>query len=380
MSGPLSGLKIVEFAGLGPGPFCGMMLADHGAEVIRIDRLGPRFGISDAEREVMNRSRRSVAVDLKALEGKALVLELCKHADAVFEGFRPGVMERLGLGPDILMAANPKLVYGRMTGWGQDGPYAAMAGHDINYIALSGALHGIGRAGERPVPPLNLVGDFGGGGMMLAFGLLAAILHAKQTGQGQIVDCAMTEGSAVLMAMMYSLYAQERWTDRRGANIIDSGAHFYDAYETKDGKHVALGAVEPQFYRELLERIGLAGDAAFEVQNDPRLWPAQKAKLDAHFRTKTQVEWMAILEKTDSCFAPVLSLDDAPRHPHNVARQAFVMVDGVVQPSPAPRYSHTVNAAPAPMQSGADVTRQILLERGYSDDEIARLRERNIVA
>jgi alpha-methylacyl-CoA racemase len=255
-----------------------------------------------------------------------------------------------------------------------------MAGHDINYIALSGALHGVGRAGERPVPPLNLVGDFGGGGMMLAFGLLAAMLHAKQTGQGQIVDCAMTEGSAVLMAMMYSLHAQERWIDRRGLNIIDSGAHFYDAYETKDGKHIALGAVEPQFYRELLERIGLAADEAFEVQNDARLWPAQKAKLDAHFRTKTQAEWTAILEKTDSCFAPVLSLADAPRHPHNLARQAFVTVDGVVQPSPAPRYSRTANAAPAPMRSGADVTRQILLERGYRDDEIARLRDRNVVA
>lgn len=380
MSGPLSGLKVVEFAGLGPGPFCGMMLADHGAEVIRIDRLGPRFGISAAERDVMNRSRKSISVDLKAPEGKALVVGLCKTADAVFEGFRPGVMERLGLGPDVLMAVNPQLVYGRMTGWGQDGPYAGMAGHDINYIALSGALHGCGRVGQRPTPPLNLVGDFGGGGMMLAFGLVAAMLHAKQTGQGQVVDCAMTEGSAVLMAMMYSLYAHQRWIDRRGVNIIDSGAHFYDAYETKDGKHIALGAVEPQFYRELLERIGLAGDETFEVQNDPSLWPEQKAKLATHFLSKTQAEWMRILEMTDSCFAPVLSLEEAPQHPHNLARQAFVAVDGVIQPAPAPRYSRTVNTAPSPMRSGADVTRQVLLEKGYREGEIARLRDRNIVA
>lgn len=380
MSGPLAGLTVVEFAGLGPGPFCGMMLADHGADVIRIDRIGPRFEVLAPERDAMNRSRKSIAIDLKTPEGKKLVLDLCKTADAVFEGFRPGVMERLGLGPDILMAANSELVYGRMTGWGQDGPYAGMAGHDINYIALSGALHGVGRAGERPTPPLNLVGDFGGGGMMLAFGLMAAIFHAKRTGQGQVVDCAMTEGSAMLMAMIYSLHAQNRWSDRRGVNIVDSGAHFYDTYETKDGKHIALGAVEPQFYRELLERIGLAGDENFAAQNDPRLWPAQKAKLDAHFRTRTQAEWTQVLEKTDCCFAPVLSLAEAPLHPHNRARKAFVTVDGIVQPSPAPRYSRTVNDVPVAMRSGVDVTRQVLSERGYQVDEIARLRERNIVA
>lgn len=380
MSGPLSGLKIVEFAGLGPGPFCGMMLADHGAEIIRIDRPGPRSGPVAVERDVLSRSRDSIGIDLKAPEGRKLVLDLCRTADAVFEGFRPGVMERLGLGPETLMAANPRLVYGRMTGWGQTGPYAEMAGHDIDYIALSGALHACGRAGERPTPPLNLVGDFGGGGMMLAFGLLAAILHAQKTGQGQVVDCAMSEGSAVLMAIVYSLLAHGRWVDRRGANLIDSGAPFYDVYETADSKFVAIGAIEPQFYRELMERLGLGDDPEFSDQNDQRRWPAQKRKLDAHFRARTRAEWTAILEKTDACFAPVMSLEEAPYHPHNRARQAFVDVDGLMQPAPAPRYSHTLNDMPSPMRSGFDLTRRILLECGYSESEIAALRDRGIVA
>jgi alpha-methylacyl-CoA racemase len=380
MSGPLSGLRIVEFAGLGPGPFCGMMLADHGAEVIRIDRLSKTPGHPEPKREILNRSRRSIQVDLKAPEGKEIVFKPCGTAAAVFEGYRPGVMERLGLGPNVLMAVNPQLVYGRMTGWGQDGPYANMAGHDINYIALSGALHGCGPAGQRPSPPMNLVGDFGGGGMMLAFGLLAAIWHAQKTGQGQIVDCSMVEGSAVLMAMIYSLYGQKRWIDERGVNLIDSGAHFYNTYETADGKYISVGAVEPQFYRELLERIGLGDDPAFADQNDQRQWPELKEKLDEHFRTKTRDEWTTILEKTDGCFAPVLSLCEASRHPHNRARDSFVEIDGMIHPAPAPRYSQTVNASPEFMRAGIDVTREILRTAGYTEKEITGLRDRGMVS
>jgi alpha-methylacyl-CoA racemase len=379
MSGPLSGLRIVEFAGLGPGPFCGMMLADHGAEVIRVDRLSRSHGHPEPEGEILNRSRRSIRVDLKAPEGKEIILKLCGTAAAVFEGYRPGVMERLGLCPDVLMAGNPQLVYGRMTGWGQDGPYANMAGHDINYISLSGALHGCGPAGQRPSPPINLVGDFGGGGMMLAFGLLAAIWNAQKTGRGQVVDCAMSEGSAVLMAMIYSLYGQKRWIDERGVNLIDSGAHFYNTYETADGKYISLGAVEPQFYRELLERIGLSDDEIFRNQNDPSQWPALTEKLDRHFRTKTRDEWTALLEKTDTCFAPVLSLREAPLHPHNRAREAFVEVEGVIQPSPAPRYSRTVNAIPETMKAGTDVTRDVLRGLGYSDEQAKSLRDLSVV-
>jgi len=380
VSGPLNGLRIVEFAGLGPGPFCGMMLADHGADVIRVDRLSRSHGHPEPKREILNRSRRSICVDLKAPEGRELVLKLCGTAAAVFEGYRPGVMERLGLGPEILMADNPQLVYGRMTGWGQDGPYAAMAGHDINYIALSGALHGCGPAGQRPSPPMNLVGDFGGGGMMLAFGLLAAILYAQKTGRGQVVDCAMSEGTAVLMAMMYSLHAQNRWVDARGANLIDSGSHFYNTYETADGKYIALGAIEPQFYKELLERLGLAHDETFGKRDDPSRWQGLKERLDGHFRTKTRDEWTRILERTDACFAPVLSLREAPLHPHNRARNVFVEVEGDVQPAPAPRYSQTVTDAPALMKSGTGVTRDLLFELGYSDDQLTDIRGRSIVA
>jgi alpha-methylacyl-CoA racemase len=380
MSGPLSGLRIIEMAGLGPGPFCGMMLADHGAEVVRVDRLSKTHGHPEPEREILNRSRRSIQVDLKAAEGKEIVFKLCAGAAAMFEGYRPGVMERLGLGPDALMAANTQLVYGRMTGWGQDGPYANMAGHDINYISLSGALHGCGPAGQRPSPPINLVGDFGGGGMMLAFGMLAAIWHAQKTGQGQVVDCAMSEGSAVLMAMIYSLYGQKRWADERGVNLIDSGAHFYNSYETADGKYISLGAIEPQFYKELLERIGLADDPAFADQHDHARWPALRERLDRHFRTKTRDEWTAILEKTDSCFAPVLSLREAPHHSHNRARGAFIEVDGVIHPMPAPRYSRTENASPEFMKTGADVTRELLQGVGYAPAWIEELRSRGIIS
>lgn len=379
MSGPLTGVRVIEFAGLGPGPFCGMMLADHGADVIRIDRLGARGLLSAPDKDFLNRSRTSFAVDLKCEDGVALVRRLCRSADAVFEGYRPGVMERLGLGPSVLIAENPKLVYGRMTGWGQTGPYAATAGHDINYVALSGALHATGRSGQRPTPAMNLVGDFGGGGLMLAFGMVAAILSARATGRGQVVDCAMTEGSALLMAMIYSLHAQGLWRDERGMNMLDSGSHYYDTYETADGKFVSIGPVEPHFYKLLLERLGLIDDPEFLAQNDQPRWPRLKARLDEIFRMHSRAEWCGLLEGTDACFAPVLSLDEAPRHPHNVERRAFVNVEGAMQPAPSPRYSQTTTDDPRPMRSGAAGLASILADVGYGPDELTALQARNVV-
>lgn len=380
MSGPLGGIRVIEFAGLGPGPFCGMMLADHGAEVIRVDRIGAKGLLQDPRDDFTNRSRRTIGVDLKRDEGLLLVRQLCRSADAVLEGYRPGVMERLGLGPNVLLADKPNLVYGRMTGFGQTGPYAKMAGHDINYIALSGVLHSSGRAGHPPTPPLNLVADFGGGGMMLAFGLLAGILSARATGKGQVIDCAMSDGSALLMAMIYSFRAGGLWRDARGANILDSGAPFYDAYETADGKHIALGAIEPQFYRELIERIGLAGDPVMQAQGPVDAWPAQKAKVAAAIRTRSREEWCALLEGTDVCFAPVLSLDEAPHHPHNVARGTFVDVAGTLQPGPSPRFSETSAAAPTPLESSAEVTASILGGIGLSGADIERLQRAGVVS
>ena len=380
MPGPLTGVRIVEFAGIGPGPFCGMMMADHGAEVIRLGRIRAELGIGgDPSKDFLNRSRKALNIDLKTAGGRELSRRLCKRADGLIEGYRPGVMERLGLGPEVLLEENPKLVYGRMTGWGQNGPYAKMAGHDINYIALSGALHACGRAGEKPTPPMNLVGDFGGGGMMLAFGMLAAILHARSTGVGQVIDCAMTEGSAVLMTMIYSMRAEGSWTDRRGANIVDSGAHFYDSYETADGKFISVGSVEAQFYRELLERIGLMHDPEMAEQLNADAWPRQKERLTHQFRTKTRDEWCRILEGSDCCFAPVLSLEEAADHQHNVARSAFVDVSGVRQPAPAPHYSHTPTSRPTPMASGSEVTEQILADLGYSPIEVDRLRSNGTI-
>jgi alpha-methylacyl-CoA racemase len=379
MTGPLAGLRIVEFAGLGPGPFCAMMLADHGAEVIRVDRIGGTVLGADPVGEAWNRSRKNIGVDLKSAQGVALVRKLCSSADAILEGFRPGVMERLGLGPDVLLADNPKLVYGRMTGWGQDGPYANMAGHDINYIALSGALHAIGRKGEKPVPPLNLVGDFGGGGMMLAFGMLAALLSAQRTGQGQVVDCAMSEGSAVLMAMFYSLRAQERWRDERGVNFLDSAAPYYDSYETADGKYLAVGAIEPQFYKRFIALLGFADDPAFAKQNDPREWPSQKEKIAARVKTKSRAEWSAIFDGEDACVAPIMSLDEAPGHYHNEARNAFVDVNGAPQPAPAPRYSSSRTTNPAPLDASAAAADLILANAGFAANEIVKLRQTGVV-
>ncbi|MEM1133252.1 MAG: CaiB/BaiF CoA-transferase family protein [Pseudomonadota bacterium] len=341
MPGVLDGVTIIEMAGIGPGPFAGMMLADHGARVIRVERPG-----APQMRDILNRSRELVTADLKSEEGVAKVRELVPEADGLIEGFRPGVMERLGLGPDVLHGDNPALVYGRMTGWGQTGPYAPFAGHDINYIALSGALHGYGRAGDKPTPPINAVGDFGGGGMMMAFGMVAGILSARQTGKGQVIDCAMTDGSAVLSAMTYTFLGNGQWRDERGVNLLDTGAHFYDTYETADGKYISIGSIEAQFYAELRQRAGLAEDADFDPQMNPAEWPKLKEKLTAIFKSKTRYEWCELLEHSDACFAPVLSLSEAPEHPHNAERQTYIEVDGMVQPAPAPRFSET--PAPTP--------------------------------
>ncbi|MEI6487157.1 MAG: CaiB/BaiF CoA-transferase family protein [Sphingomonadales bacterium] len=368
MAGPLQGVRIIELAGIGPGPFCGMMLADHGAEVIRVDRPGARI---DA-RDPLLRGRRVIGVDLKSAEGRALVLDLVKSADGLFEGFRPGVTERLGLGPAECHAVNPALVYGRMTGWGQFGPYAQAAGHDINYIALAGALHAYGRAGEKPTPPINMVGDFGGGGMMLAFGMVSALLHAKTTGQGQVIDCAMTDGAAALMAMIWGFRANGIWKDERGVNLLDTGAHMYDTYECADGKWISIGSLEPQFYALLLEKTGLKDDADFAAQMNSAQWPALKERLTALFKTRSRDEWCADMEMTDVCFAPVLSMAEAPHHPHNAARGTFVEADGVMQPAPAPRYSATVTDAPR-MTKAAD-TDAILAELGYGADQVAALK------
>ncbi|MCZ8017564.1 CaiB/BaiF CoA-transferase family protein [Novosphingobium sp.] len=343
--GVLAGVTVIELAGIGPGPFCGMMLADHGARVIRIERPGTssRFG-DGGNRDILNRNRERIELDLKDPAAISELKELVKSADALIEGYRPGVIERMGIGPEVLLAINPKLVIGRMTGWGQEGPMAPLAGHDINYIALSGALHTYGRKGEKPIFPVNAVGDFGGGGMMLAFGVVAGILHARSGGAGQVVDCAMVDGAAILSAMTYTFLGNGQWRDERGVNLLDSGTHFYDTYETSDGKYISLGSIEPQFYALLLEKTGLAGDPDFAQQMNPLKWDELKARMTALILTKTRDEWCAIMDGTDICFAPVLSLKEAPQHPHNVARSTFVEDGGMVQPAPAPRFS----ATPAP--------------------------------
>ncbi|MCP8889902.1 CaiB/BaiF CoA transferase family protein [Sphingomonas faeni] len=381
MTGPLAGIRIVELAGIGPAPFACMMLADHGAEIIRIERPGAKKGGpgGDPAKDILLRSRKTIAVDLKSAAGIGVVRDLVASADGFVEGFRPGVTERLGLGPDVLLETTPRLVYGRMTGWGQDGPYAQAAGHDINYIALAGALHAFGRAGEKPTPPINMVGDFGGGAMMLAFGMVSALLHARTTGRGQVIDCAMTDGAALLMSMIWSFHGQGLWRDERGVNLLDSGAHFYDTYACADGKYVSIGAIEPQFYAVLREKAGLAADAEFDRQMDPRCWPALKDRLAAVFASRTRDEWCAILEHADACFAPVLSLAEAPAHPHNVARGTFTEAGGVVQPMPAPRYSATPTAAPR-MADGHTDTDALLDGLGYTADKIIALKGDGIVA
>lgn len=344
MAGALAGITVIELAGIGPAPFAGMMLADHGARVIRIERPdNERFG-DFGERDIVNRNRELLVLDLKDPAAIRQVLDLARTADALIEGNRPGVIEKLGLGPDVLLAENPRIVIGRMTGWGQEGPKAMRAGHDINYIALSGALHTYGRKNGKPAFPVNVVGDYGGGGMMLAFGVLAGILSARTTGRGQVIDCAMVDGAAVLSAMTYTLFANGMWKDERESNVLDGAAHFYDVYETADGKWVSIGPIEPQFYALLLEKLGLTGEAEFAYPTAPDDWPRLKQRFEAIFRTRTRDEWCAMLEDTDTCFAPVLSLAEAPRHPHNLVRETFVEADGLLQPAPAPRFLGT----PAP--------------------------------
>lgn len=345
--GALDGLKVVELAGLGPGPFAAMMLADHGAQVLRLHGLRPRPGIPsvDTAADVLARGRRSVALDLKHPDGRALALDLIAGADALIEGFRPGVAERLGLGPEAALARNPALVYGRMTGWGQTGPLAPRAGHDINYVALSGVLSAIGTA-ERPVVPLNLVGDFAGGGLMLAFGLLAALHHARATGQGQVVDAAMTEGASLVAAMIHGFRASGAWSDRREANLLDGGAYFYGTYACADGGFVAVGAIEPQFHALLLQGLGL--DPSGFDQADTARWPEARARLAAAFARQPRDHWAAVFEGSDACVTPVLGWDEAMAHPHNRARAAFVPVGGMIQPAPAPRLSATPATGPTP--------------------------------
>ena len=382
MVGPLTGIRIVELAGLGPAPFAGMMLADHGAEVIRIERPGgSRAGQrADPAKDILSRSRKSIIVDLKRPAGVQVVRDLCQSADGLIEGFRPGVMERLGLGPEVLLASNPRLVFGRMTGWGQNGPYAQMAGHDINYIALSGVLDCLGRAGEKPTPPINLIGDFGGGGMMLAFGMLAALLHAQRTGVGQVVDCAMTEGAALLSAMIWTFIAQGRWPGQRGTNMLDTGSHYYDTYICADGLHIAVGAIEPDFYAELRRLIGLSDDSDFDRQNDRSAWPLLKAKIAAVFAGKTRAEWCAVLEGSNACFAPVLSTEEAPLHPHNIARDTFVKIDDVMQPRPAPRYSVSLTSDPVMPRISSTDTVDLLRSIGYDENLLSSLLAANEIA
>jgi alpha-methylacyl-CoA racemase len=382
MGGPLSGVRVVEIVGIGPGPFAAMMLSDMGAEVLRIDRASAvRPGATPAEppKDVLARGRRSIGVDLKHPDGVQTVLRLVESADALIEGYRPGVAERLGIGPEDCLARNPRLVYGRMTGWGQDGPYAHAAGHDINYIALAGALDPIGRAGQAPVPPLNLIGDFGGGGLLLAFGIACALVERAGSGRGQVVDAAMVDGAAVLTSFIHGLRAMGVWGDERGTNLLDTGTHFYDVYETADAKYVSIGSIEPQFYAELLRLSGLEGQD-LPAQMDRSQWGAMKERLASVFRTRTRDEWCRIMEGTDVCFAPVLSMGEAPGHPHNRHRQTFVEVAGVPQPAPAPRFSRTPGSIASPPPHVGQHTDEALGDWGLSPEEVAKLREAGAVA
>jgi len=379
MSGPLHGYRIIELAGIGPGPFAGMMLSDMGAEVVRIDRAqSVRDGGPAPVSDVLGRGRRSVGVDLKHPEGRDLVLRMVSSSDALIEGFRPGVTERLGLGPDECLARNPKLVYGRMTGWGQEGPYAPAAGHDINYIALSGTLAMIGRAGQRPVPPVNLIGDFGGGGMLLAFGVVCGLLEAARSGTGQVIDAAMVDGAAILAAMMWGFRSAGSWGER-GTNLLDTGAWHYNTYETSDGRYVSFGSLEPQFFAEMLQRTGLADDVdgggPVPDPGDRASWGAMQERMAALIRTRTRDEWCAALEGSDACFAPVLEFDEVPEYPHIRHRGTFTEVAGVVQPAPAPRFSRTVpEVAGPPTRPGAH-TDEVLRDFGLDAAEITALRD-----
>lgn len=370
-SGPLAGVRVVELSGIGPGPFAAMMLADLGAEVVRVQRVGDRSDINP----ILDRGRRSVAVDLKSREGVEVVRRLCAGADAVLEGFRPGVIERLGLGPDVLLADNPRLVIGRMTGYGQDGPMSARAGHDINYISLSGVLGSIGRKGAPPTAPLNLVGDFGGGGMLLALGVVSALLSARQTGVGQVVDTSMVEGSAALMAMIYGYHGRGLWTTTRGTNIFDSGAPFYDVYECSDGGWMAVGSIEPQFFALLVDGLGLTGQVDLARQRDPETFQHQRELFTVAFAAQPRAHWESVFGDSDACVTPVLDMAEAPRHPHNAARASFVDVDGMPQAAPAPRFSGTPTEHPGSPPAVGQHTDEVLAEAGLAADEISALRE-----
>jgi alpha-methylacyl-CoA racemase len=371
--GPLAGVKVVEFAGIGPGPMCCMLLADMGATVLRVDRAAnvdqdpvePKFN-------TLLRGRKNVALDLKHAHGTEAALKLCTEADILIEGFRPGVMERLGLGPDVVMAANPRIVYGRMTGWGQDGPIAHTAGHDINYIALTGSLHAIGSADEGPTPPLNLIGDFGGGALYMAMGALAAYIEAQKSGQGQVVDTSMVEGAASLMTAAYGQLAAGAFRETRQSNRLDGGCHHYNVYRTSDDQHICIGSNEPQFYQRMLETVGL-GDTDLPAQTDREHWPMMRDKLQAIFATKTRAEWTDIMEQIDVCFAPVLSMSESIDHPHNVARGSFIEVDGVTQPGPAPKFSRTHSAVHSGCAHAGDHTREGLAQWGFRAAEVAAL-------
>ena len=378
--GPLEGVKILEIAGIGPGPFAGMMLSDMGAEVVRIDRADRVRG-GDPEnppKDILARGRRSVAVDLKNPQGVEVVLAMVEKADVLIEGFRPGVMERLGLGPEVCLARNPGIVFGRMTGWGQEGPLAHAAGHDINYIALTGALHAIGRRDQAPVPPLNLVGDFGGGGMLLAYGVVCALLEKARSGRGQVVDAAMVDGASALMGMIYAMKAMGVWQDERGTNMLDTGAHFYDVYETRDAKYVSIGSIEPQFYALLLQQLGLE-DEELPPQMDREQWAALKVRVAEVFKTRTRDEWSALMEGTDVCYAPVLDLEEAPEHPHLKQRETFVEASGVIQPAPAPRFSRTAPELVRPPSFEGQHTDEVLADFGFDTKRVAALRDAKAV-
>jgi alpha-methylacyl-CoA racemase len=373
-SGPLQGVRVIEIASLAPAPFGCMILADLGADVVQVDRVG-KAARPMVPADPLRRGRRSVGLNLKDPEGLGALLRLADSADVLVEGFRPGVAERLGFGPDVCLRRNPRLIFARMTGWGQQGPLADSAGHDIDYIAISGALGPIGRAGERPVPPLNLVGDFGGGGMLLAVGVLAALVERTGSGRGQVVDAAMVDGSALLTTFVYGMRAVGMWRDERGTNLLDGGAPFYDTYETADGRHVAVGALEPQFYAELLNRLGLDGED-LPAQMDVAGWPVLRARFAEVFKKRTRDEWAAEFEGTDACVAAVLTPAEAPRHPHNAARGTFADVGGLVQPAPAPRFGRTPPAAPRPPAAPGSDTDEVLAAAGFTPGEITTLRER----
>jgi alpha-methylacyl-CoA racemase len=374
--GPLAGVKVIEMAGIGPGPFAAMLLSDMGAEVLRIDRADAvdTPGERDPRFEVMNRGRMSVAIDLKKPEGVATVRQLLEKADVLLEGFRPGVMERLGLGPQECLALRPALIYGRMTGWGQEGPLAQAAGHDINYIALTGALHAIGPAGGRPVPPLNLVGDFGGGALYLAFGIACALLEARASGRGQVVDAAIVDGTSSLAAFLHGAFARKAWSHERGTNLLDGGRPWYDTYETADGKFVSLGPIEPKFYAEFLRRTGLDREE-LPAQHDAAGGQVLRSRFAEVFKSRTRAAWCELLEGTDACFAPVLDLHEAQAHPHNVARGAFVEVNGLPQPAPAPRFSRTRARVAGPAPRSGQHTLDALASWGFAPEHIQRLAE-----